>query len=33
MYCIGVGSPEILKNADICIQGFQEMSLDRIEQI
>lgn len=33
MYCIGVGSPEVLTNADFCIKSFTEMSLKRLQEL
>lgn len=31
MFCIGVGSPQLLSKADFCISGFTEMSLQRLQ--
>lgn len=31
MYCVGVGSPEILGKANFVISGFEEMAIDRLK--
>ena len=31
MHCIGVGSPEILTDADFCIRSFTEMTVERLK--
>jgi beta-phosphoglucomutase len=33
MYCIGVGSPAILTQANFCIQGLHEMTLERLREL
>ncbi|MCQ2958949.1 MAG: beta-phosphoglucomutase [Bacteroidales bacterium] len=33
MFCIGVGSAEILKKADFCINSFTQMSLERLNEL
>lgn len=33
MYCVGIGSPETLLNAHICISGLHEMSVERLEKL
>jgi len=30
MKCVGIGSPDILKNADICVSGLNKMSLPQL---
>lgn len=33
MYCIGVGSPEVLSKADFCIRTFMEMNVERLKEL
>jgi hypothetical protein len=30
MYCVGIGSPHILGNADLVVASLQDMSLSRL---
>lgn len=33
MYCVGVGSPQILTKANFCINSFTEMNIDRFSEL
>jgi beta-phosphoglucomutase len=33
MKCVGIGSPEVLRNADMIIKGLHEMDLDKLNEI
>jgi len=33
MYCVGVGSKEILNQANFCISGFEEMTIERFSEL